>query len=240
MLLRLVLPVFTLWLTLFHPVSDKGQNLYSSANGGDKAVIPADEAFYQRLGEPSIPEAALKSSLAVYRKLKADGQIVNSRVVTLIDFTKPSHEERLYVIDLETEKILYKTLVAHGKNSGEHYATSFSNRPQSHQSSPGFYLTGMPYMGRHGYSLQLDGLEKGINDNARKRAIVMHGASYVSRSYIESCGRLGRSFGCPALPVELTDEIIHTIRERSLLFIYSNDDHYIRNSSFFRSFLSLP
>lgn len=240
MLLRLVVPVFTLWLSLFSPVAEKGKDSAYSASGSQNDVIPADEVLYQQLGEPSIPAAAFKSFLNTYRRLVADGQIINSKVITLIDFTKPSCEERLFVIDPQTGKILYKTLVAHGKNSGEYYANRFSNTPQSHQSSLGFYLTGKPYVGCHGYSLQLDGLEKGINDNARKRAIVIHGASYVSQSFIESNGRLGRSFGCPALPAELAPEIINVIQEGSLLFIYSNDDHYIRNSSFFNSFSSFP
>lgn len=240
MFLRLVIPAFAFWLTLFLPVSEKGQSLSSYADNLKKAFSEADNAFYQQLGEPSIPETVFKSSLDVYRKLKKEKQIVNHRVITLIDFTKPSHEKRLFVIDLEAKKILFKSLVAHGRNSGEHYATSFSNMPQSHQSSLGFYLTGEPYTGRHGYSLCLDGLEKGINDNARKRAVVVHGASYVSYAFIDAYGRLGRSFGCPALPEETASAIIDVIQNRSLLFIYSDDTHYMRDSRLFNSFLSFP
>jgi hypothetical protein len=130
--------------------------------------------------------------------------------------------------------------VAHGENSGKNYATSFSNNPDSHQSSLGYYLTGKPYIGRHGYSLLLDGLEKGINDNARNRAVVIHGAAYVSQQFIKINGRLGRSFGCPALPEETVSAIINTIQEKSLLFIYSSDRNYSKNSSFFNSFSSIP
>jgi hypothetical protein len=161
-------------------------------------------------------------------------------VITIIDFTQPSDQERLFVIDMVDEKIIYKSFVAHGENSGENYATNFSNNPESHQSSLGYYLTGKSYIGRHGYSLLLDGLEKGINDNARNRAVVIHGAPYVSQRYIDSNGRLGRSFGCPALPEETASEIIDAIQEKSLLFIYSSDRNYCKNSSFFNSYLSIP
>lgn len=239
-MLRLAFPALIFCLTIFPAFTEKGQYLSTFKNDKGKTDIPADEFLYQQLGEQSLPLAAFKSAIEAHRRLTEEGQIVNTGVITIIDFTKPSHMERLFVIDLAAEKILYKSLVAHGKNSGEHYATSFSNIPQSHQSSLGFYLTGKSYEGRHGYSLLLDGMEKGINDNAGKRAVVIHGASYVSHSYIDSHGRLGRSFGCPAVPQDLAKDIIDAIRERSLLFIYSDDKNYSRNSSFFNSFLSLP
>jgi hypothetical protein len=240
MMLRLSLPALLLCLTALQSLLEEGRDRPCSATAEENNVVPADELLYQRLGEPALPFVALTSAMEVYRHLAKNGQIINEKVITIIDFTKPSHMERLFVIDLMAEKIRYRSLVAHGKNSGERYATSFSNSPQSHQSSLGYYLTGKPYMGRHGYSLVLDGLEKGINDNARKRAVVIHGAAYVSQRFIESCGRLGRSFGCPALPEELVTEVIDTIREKSLLFIYSDDRNYSKNSSFFNSFLSIP
>jgi len=145
---------------------------------------------------------------------------VQKDILTIVDFSMSSKEERLWVIDLKNNEILFQSLVAHGRNSGVEYATNFSNRPESHQSSLGFYATGETYIGKHGYSLRLDGLEKGLNNNARKRAIVMHGADYVSASFIESNGRLGRSFGCPSLPKELNDALIDTIKNKSCLYIY--------------------
>ena len=151
-------------------------------------------------------------------------------ILTLIDFSKPSTEERLYVFDMRAPKMLFHTHVAHGRNSGDNYATSFSNVNGSHQSSLGFYRTGSTYIGRNGYSLILDGLEKGINDNARERAIVIHGAAYANPSVIESAGRLGRSFGCPALPQAVSKEIIDTIKGGSLLFIYADDNSYLAQS----------
>jgi len=227
-------------LTMFHPVLEEGKEESYCIAGNKKTVVAATELLYQRLSEPDLPLTAFQSSIEVYRRLAEEGQITNDRVITIIDFTKPSSQERLFVIDLVGEKIIFKSLVAHGKNSGENYATSFSNNPDSHQSSLGYYLTDKSYVGRHGYSLLLDGLEKGINDNARKRAVVIHGAEYVSQRYIVSNDRLGRSFGCPALPEETASEIIDTIQEKSLLFIYSTDRNYCKNSSFFNSSLSIP
>ncbi|WP_298648859.1 murein L,D-transpeptidase catalytic domain family protein, partial [uncultured Proteiniphilum sp.] len=137
---------------------------------------------------------------------------------------------RMYVLDMAKKEILFVSYVSHGRNSGENYATSFSNRDGSHQSSLGFYRTASTYKGGNGYSLQLDGLEKGINDKARQRAIVIHGADYCSENVIRSTGRLGRSFGCPALPRELTKPIIDTIKEGSLLFIYADQPEYLATS----------
>jgi len=151
-------------------------------------------------------------------------------LITIIDFTKPSSEQRLYVIDLKQRKVLHQTLVAHGKNSGEKECDHFSNSPQSLQSSPGFYLTGEAYNGRNGYSLRLDGKEPGINDLARPRAIVMHGADYVCQEYVKEYGYIGRSWGCPAVPEELAREIIDLIKEGSCLYIHTNDPTYINHS----------
>jgi len=158
-------------------------------------------------------------------------------ILTLIDFSKASTEERFYVIDMENRKVLFKSHVAHGRNSGYNYATSFSNVRGSHQSSLGFFLTGRTYHGRHGLSLILHGLEKGINDNAKVRTIVIHGADYSDPRQIPSRGRLGRSWGCPALPHALTRPIINTIKDGSLLYIFSerHNEGYLRESSVLRN-----
>lgn len=146
--------------------------------------------------------------------------LLQKNVVTLIDFSLSSNKKRLWVIDMTSKVILYQSLVAHGKNTGEEFANRFSNQEASFMSSMGFYLTGEVYFGKHGLSLKLDGLEKGINDLARKRAVVIHGANYVSASFIALHKRLGRSLGCPAIPEPLSKEIISAIQGKSCLFIY--------------------
>jgi hypothetical protein len=153
-------------------------------------------------------------------------------IITIIDFSRPSTDRRCFIIDMDNRKILYNCFVAHGKNSGDNYARSFSNKPESLKSSLGFYLTAETYSGKHGYSLRLDGLEKSFNDNARPREIVIHGADYVCQEFIDKYGRLGRSWGCPALPVEISREVIDKISHGSCLFIYGRDESYLVNSTF--------
>ena len=158
-------------------------------------------------------------ALKGFYKLKERG-VIKKDILTLIDFSLSSNSKRLWVIDLTTKTILFQSLVAHGRNKGEEFANSFSNAEQSFKSSLGFYATGEVYNGKHGLSLRLDGLEKGINDNARNRGVVMHAADYVSNVFIKNNKRLGRSQGCPAVPVGLSKEIINTIKDKSCLFIY--------------------
>ncbi len=163
--------------------------------------------------------ASFTQALKGFYKLKEKG-IIKKDILTLIDFSLSSNVKRLWVIDLASKTILFQSLVAHGRNTGEEFANSFSNAAQSFKSSLGFYATGEVYNGKHGLSLRLDGLEKGINDNARNRGVVMHAADYVSNSFVKSNKRLGRSQGCPAVPVALSKEIISAIKDKSCLFIY--------------------
>jgi hypothetical protein len=153
-------------------------------------------------------------------------------ILTIIDYTKPACDRRFYVIDLVNRKLLYLTLVAHGKNSGELVCNRFSNRPQSLQSSPGFFLTAEVYSGRQGYSMRIDGMEPGLNDKARDRAIVIHGAEYVAQHYVDNVGYIGRSFGCPALPIELNRKIIDLIKDGSCLYIHTSDKNYASLTSY--------
>lgn len=193
-------------------------------------MLPTDEnrwLYEQMKLDGLLRYDAFKSAYEGYKKLNKN----NNPFLTVIDFSLPSTEKRMYVLDLSKKKILFVTYVSHGRNSGENYATSFSNRDGSYQSSLGFYRTDKTYNGGNGYSLQLDGLEKGINDRARQRAIVIHGADYCNENIINSVGRLGRSYGCPALPRELTKPIIDTIKGGSLLFIYADHPEYLANSS---------
>lgn len=157
-------------------------------------------------------------------------ELKNKKIITIIDYSKPSTQERFFVIDLESKRILYKSLVAHGKYSGDNMAKKFSNTPESLKSCIGFFVTAETYNGRHGYSLRLDGLEPGYNDNARERAIVIHGASYVSAGIAREYGQLGKSWGCPALPSRISKEIIDLIAKGSCLFVYGKDPEYLKSS----------
>ncbi len=153
-------------------------------------------------------------------------------IITIIDYTRPSSEKRLFVIDIEIPLILYHTHVTHGLNSGFIHAKNFSNALGSKQSSLGFFKTAETYFGKYGYSLRLDGLEPGINDLARKRDIVIHGAPYANPANITKHGYLGTSWGCPALPEETTRQIINAIKEGSCLYIYADDKTYLSQSAF--------
>jgi len=154
------------------------------------------------------------------------GELKSKEIISIVDFDKSSTVERLYVIDINAEKVLFHSLVAHGKNTGFDMAENFSNTPSSLQSSLGFYLTAETYIGHFGYALRLDGMEKGFNDNARARGIVMHGADYVNKQIIASQKRLGRSYGCPALPYSIHKDVITTIKGGSLFYIHKNQPTY--------------
>ena len=162
--------------------------------------------------------------------LRSNGTLNNQNIITIADFSQPSTKKRLYVIDVKNYKLIFNTYVAHGSKSGREMATQFSNIPESNQSSLGFYKTLGTYEGGHGYSLKLEGLERGINDNAYSRAIVIHSAEYVSETFARTQGYLGRSWGCPALPTALNKPIIDKIKNGSCLFIYSNQKSYSAQS----------
>jgi hypothetical protein len=152
--------------------------------------------------------------------------------LTLIDYSRPSTEPRLWVFDLTTGDLLFKELVAHGKNTGDNLATKFSNRMDSRQTSIGLFVTDDTYVGSNGYSLRLDGLDAGFNDRARDRAIVMHGAPYVNEEIAATQGRIGRSWGCPALRSAIASKVIDTIRGGSVIFSYYPDQEWLQTSQF--------
>lgn len=166
-----------------------------------------------------------KRAMEGFYTLKQKG-LIEKDIITVIDFSLSSTKKRLWVIDLATNTILYNTVVSHGMKSGGEFATSFSNEQSSNKSSLGFYTTGETYIGKHGISLKLDGQERGINHNARARAVVMHGAGYANPSILKSQGYLGRSQGCPAIPEAVKNEIIKTIKGKSCLFIYHPSRSY--------------
>jgi hypothetical protein len=195
------------------------------------------EILYEEIGNinPSYPSYdVFAMSLKGYHKLNASGKLKKD-IITVIDFSKSSNEKRLWVIDLNTRQVLFHDYVAHGRNSGNEFARKFSNLSQSHMSSIGFYLTGETYNGKHGLSLRLDGMDPDFNHNARSRAIVMHGADYVSEDFIKKYGRLGRSYGCPSVSVDISDQLIDTIREGSIMFIFYPDENYLKKSNLLHS-----
>ena len=163
----------------------------------------------------------------------------NPGVLIIIDYTKPSNEERFYVLDLNKKKLVYSTRVAHSKNSGLEIPLEFSDDPNSYQSSLGFFITLGEYNGAYGYSLRLKGLEENINANAEDRAIVIHGGDIVEDEYIKKFGFAGRSLGCPVLPHSLTRPVIDFIKHGRVLFIYGNDEEYINDSVYLSSLASV-
>lgn len=206
---------------------------------GGMSFEEKEMAFSQHL-EQVYKEAKLESkglSFPVFKKafvgflnLKRREAISPAQdILTIVDFTKPSRAKRMWVIDLESKKVLFNTLVAHGRNTGNDKAEKFSNKPNSYMSSLGFYVTDQTYYGKHGLSLKLDGMDEGFNTNARERAIVVHGADYATSDFVKQYGRLGRSLGCPALPTEISKEVIQTIKNETVMYVHSNDASYRSN-----------
>ncbi len=173
----------------------------------------------------------LDLAMRAYRCGRAEGQF-GSPILTVIDYSLPSTEKRLWVIDVVKRQVLFHEFVAHGQNSGDVYAVDFSNRPQSRQSSLGLFRTDDVYDGRHGESLRLIGLEPGVNDRAEERRIVMHGAAYVNARVVQRFGQLGRSWGCPAVDRAVLPQIIRRIKEGTALFAYYPDPRWLRQSHF--------
>ena len=184
---------------------------------------------YEQLGaeKQGLRFETFQRAMTGYLNLRQAGKLGSDQQrLTVVDFDLPSTEKRLWVLDLAAGKVLFHTLVAHGHNSGENEATHFSNTDQSNMSSLGFYVTGQEYEGKHGHSLRLSGLDEGYNTNAAARSVVMHGADYVSEEFIRQTGRLGRSLGCPALPLDQYAQIIDAVKDGSCLFINRTDAPY--------------
>lgn len=181
----------------------------------------------QKLG---LSVKAFDYALKGYKFLVERGKVYKNEVLSICDFSQSSRRKRFYVIDMAEKKVLINTWVAHGRNSGGEYARSFSNSPESHKSSLGFYVTANTYYGSHGLSLKIEGLEKNINDKADARNIVIHGSEYVGADFLSHSPINGRSFGCPALPQDETGKVIETIKDGSCLFIYHPTKSYIQKS----------
>jgi hypothetical protein len=165
-------------------------------------------------------EAVLKAAWTAYSKALKKGAVAREGLLTIIDYTLPSTEPRLWVVDLLQGQVLYRELVAHGRASGDNIAKKFSNKSGSFMSSLGLFVTDQSYMGENGYSMRLRGLDKGVNDHAYDRAIVMHGADYVDEGVAQALGRLGRSLGCPAVRPDIASALIDTIKDGTVMFAY--------------------
>jgi len=198
-----------------------------------RTAAPGEWTAPTGLAVPGLPGRTLTMALRAYAKARARGD-VKTPILSIIDYTLPSTEKRLWVLDVERRRVLFRELVAHGKRSGDNVARAFSNVVGSHQSSIGVFRTGECYVGQNGVSLRLEGLEPGINDHAAERAIVMHGAPYVSTEFAAQHGRIGRSFGCPAVRPAIADSLIHTIRGGTLLFASCPDSTYAAGSAYLR------
>jgi len=182
--------------------------------------------------EAGVSRDVLQLALTATSCAAASGAIDAPPTLTVIDYSLPSTEPRLWVFDLATGDLLFKELVAHGKNTGDNLATKFSNQMDSRQTSLGLFVTNDPYVGSNGYSLRLDGLDVGFNDRARDRAIVMHGAPYVDPQLAAAQGRIGRSWGCPALRPAIASKVIDRIRGGSVIFSYYPDQEWLQSSRF--------
>jgi hypothetical protein len=212
------------------------QALTAPAGAAPRPQLPGSspqahaEALHQ--AAPDLDRGVLELALAAKAWAEANGAGRRNDVLTVIDYSLPSTEPRLWVFDVERNRLLFRELVAHGRGSGDNFAARFSNVDGTHESSLGIFRTGDTYGGKNGYSLRLHGLEPGTNDQAFARTIVMHGAWYVSREQAERHGRIGRSWGCPAVPVAMAKPIIDAIRGGSLLFAYYPQSEWLRTAAY--------
>jgi len=193
-----------------------------------------DEAKLLTRKAPDLNQKAIEEALIAYYTALKQGHD-HKHILTIIDYSKPSTQQRLWSFDMNYHSLLFHTFVAHGKGSGLNNATSFSNKGGTRKSSLGLFATGTTYYGHKGYSLRLKGLEPGINDHAMRRNIVIHGASYVSQSVANTLGRLGRSWACPAVPKRLAKSIINTLKNDTLVFAYYPDQHWLTHSKYLNS-----
>lgn len=205
--------------------------LFTPVFSAAKSISYADRTYQQTgLENFGITRTVFDLALKGFEKLSKAGRISADSILTIVDFSKSSREKRMVVIDLKNRDVLFHTVVAHGRNTGQEFARSFSNLPRSHKSSLGFYVTRETYQGSNGLSLKLDGQERGFNDLAMARAIVIHGAGYANEEVVGSKGYLGRSYGCPALPQRINRKVIETIKGGNVIFLYYPDQKYLNDS----------
>lgn len=198
-----------------------------------RKVLDVAVSVYNEMGleDSGLSQQAFEYAWIGYYKLQKKGLLHNTSILTICDFSQSSSQKRMYIIDVDNRKVLFQTFVAHGEKSGREFANSFSNKDESWKSSLGFYITSNTYYGCNGLSLRIDGLDKGFNDNAKRRNIVVHGAPYVSERILNKYGVMGTTFGCPAIPEELSSQIIPVIKNGTCLFIYYPSKKYFDEST---------
>lgn len=241
----LLLCLVYLITTSFYPVSSESfsqpktvvKELKTSPKMNVSPKNPAEEIYKDlQFTDEKLNFEVFEKAFLGFQNLKKSGKLQpTANLLSVCDFSLSSNRKRLWVIDLDEKKILFNSLVAHGKGTGEEFAMSFSNTMDSHQSSLGFYITEQTYNGDNGYSMRLFGMDKGYNDAALERCIVMHGANYVSEDFIKAEKRLGRSWGCPAVPRDLAQPIINTIKDGTCLFVYYPDQNYLAGSEWLKN-----
>lgn len=203
------------------PPSTDGDTISNTKNEIASPLLSMKSVYDSlQLNLKGLSQQAFDYAKEGFNKLIEEGRLLNDSIISIVDFSLHSSKKRLFIIDMKNQVVLFNTLVAHGRNTGRELATSFSNQHATYKSSPGFYLTGDTYQGKNGYSLKLEGLESGVNDNALERGIVIHGANYVSDDIVNMQGYIGRSLGCPAVPVAVSQSIIDQIKNGSCFFIY--------------------
>ena len=215
-----------------HSVSAAPEVTSTVVSSAEPSIEAESNTLYEEmsLGQTGLARKAFDYAYKGYKHLLAMGVVTKQNIISVIDFSQSSRNKRLYVIDVESKEIVMNTFVAHGRNSGKEFASTFSNSMSSLKSSLGFYLTRGTYYGEHGLSLRIDGVEKGINNNAEKRGLVVHGAEYLGDGYLNGNPFSGRSWGCPAVPAQFSGQIINTIKDGSVMFIYHPSKQYLSKS----------
>jgi hypothetical protein len=236
---RLIFPaLIALLLPMLAAAKKKNHHFYYSARAAEKRLIAleAGELYYTMdLEDSGLNEKALEYALLGYHHLLKRHALHKTTVLSVCDFSQPSSAKRMYILDLQNKRLLYRTYVAHGQGSGRVFANSFSNVPESYKSSLGFYVTRGTYVGSNGLSLRIDGVEKGFNDKAHARSIVIHGANYVSERVLHKYGLMGTTFGCPAVPEDMASQIIPVLKNGTCFFIYYPSRRYLSSSRMINS-----
>lgn len=231
--LRFILFIFVFALTA-------RSNLYGQKNETEEHLLNKFNNFAQNLylsfDTSDVDYQVFYMALKGYLTMLYNDEIENTQIITIVDYSKPSNKERMYIFDLKNKKILYHTYVAHAVNSGYEYPMTFSNMPGTNKSCYGFFVANEAYNGSNGYSLRLDGKEPKINHNARSRGIVIHGTNEVSTDLLEQRGYIGHSHGCISVAQNINSNIISTLEGKSCLFVYYPDENYIRMSKYLNDF----